>query len=142
MYGTVFPDKSEEGYSHLRIWESCGFIVSFALCNSICTDIKIYLLMAVLVIGMIMYYVAEWQLRNQHKEVDNINIETSQKKSITDVNMKNHFEDNENPVESIIYSDINEETSFIDNKQKENATNENEEISEIKGNISNDDKSD
>lgn len=59
FYGVLFPTDQEAAFSNYRLWESIGFVVSFAYANFICTDVKIYILIGVLSIGIILYAIIE-----------------------------------------------------------------------------------
>lgn len=59
FYGVLFPTDQEAAFSNYRLWESVGFVVSFAYANFICTDVKIYILIGVLSIGIILYAIIE-----------------------------------------------------------------------------------
>ena len=55
----LFPTDQEAAFSNYRLWESIGFVVSFAYANFICTNVKIYILIGVLSIGIILYVIIE-----------------------------------------------------------------------------------
>ncbi|KAK3737479.1 hypothetical protein QZH41_008361 [Actinostola sp. cb2023] len=59
LYGCYFPDNQEAAFSNYRLWESLGFVVAFAYGNYLCINVKLYILLAVLVLGMVGYFTAE-----------------------------------------------------------------------------------
>ncbi|KAK3600238.1 hypothetical protein CHS0354_030269 [Potamilus streckersoni] len=59
FYGYLFTDKPETAFASYRIFESAGFIMSFGYSSFLCTDIKIYVCLAFLVVGMAQYAVVE-----------------------------------------------------------------------------------
>jgi len=59
LYGCYFPDNQEAAFSNYRLWESLGFVVAFAYGNFICINVKLYILLAVLALGMLGYFMAE-----------------------------------------------------------------------------------
>ena len=48
-----------------------GYVVSFAYGNLLPVKFKIYILICMLVIGMLMYAVVEYQRRNLHRKFKN-----------------------------------------------------------------------
>lgn len=68
FYGVLFPTKQEAAFSNYRLWESLGFVISFAYGDFLCTDIKIYILMVVLVIGISLYGVIELMRRKESRD--------------------------------------------------------------------------
>lgn len=42
------------------MWESVGFVIAFAYSNFICLDIKLYILIAVLILSMLLCGVVEY----------------------------------------------------------------------------------
>ncbi|KAJ8891577.1 hypothetical protein PR048_004105 [Dryococelus australis] len=63
MCGFLFPGREEAAYSNFRLWESLGFIIAYAYSSVLCTDVKLYILLVLLLGGLVGYYVIEWQLR-------------------------------------------------------------------------------
>ncbi|KAL5022316.1 hypothetical protein ScPMuIL_001471 [Solemya velum] len=63
LYGFLFKDHSEAAFSNYRLWESIGFIIAFACSNYMCTDIKLYVCIGILCVGMSMYGVVEVKSR-------------------------------------------------------------------------------
>jgi hypothetical protein len=59
--GILFPSREEAAYSNFRLWESLGFIIAYAYSVYLCTAVKIYILIALLIIGMTGYLNVEWQ---------------------------------------------------------------------------------
>ncbi|XP_062407344.1 protein unc-93 homolog A-like [Sardina pilchardus] len=57
LYGVLFYDQKEAAFSNYRLWESLGSAISFALSIFICVEIKLYILIVVLVLGVILYAV-------------------------------------------------------------------------------------
>ncbi|UYV67048.1 unc-93, partial [Cordylochernes scorpioides] len=62
LYGTLFPGKDEAAFANYRLWESVGFIIAFSYSTSLCTDIKLMILAAVLTLGMLGYGAIELRL--------------------------------------------------------------------------------
>ncbi|XP_052248265.1 protein unc-93 homolog A-like isoform X2 [Dreissena polymorpha] len=59
LYGFLWTKDSEAAFSNYRLWESMGFMIAFALQNILRTDVKIYICMAFLVLGMFQYAIVE-----------------------------------------------------------------------------------
>ncbi|XP_019639319.1 PREDICTED: uncharacterized protein LOC109481218 [Branchiostoma belcheri] len=70
LYGYLFRKNQEAGFSNYRLWESLGFVVAFAYSNFLCTDVKLYILLAVLVLGMMGYALVEYNERKDPEESD------------------------------------------------------------------------
>ncbi|UYV67045.1 unc-93 [Cordylochernes scorpioides] len=65
LYGTLFPGKDEAAFANYRLWESVGFIIAFSYSTSLCTDIKLMILAAVLTLGMLGYGAIELRLHRK-----------------------------------------------------------------------------
>ncbi|KAI0227956.1 hypothetical protein LSAT2_021555 [Lamellibrachia satsuma] len=65
LYGTIFSDESEAAFSNYRMWESLGFIIAFAYSNYLCTNVKLYILTTILVIGMAGYIYVEITMKQK-----------------------------------------------------------------------------
>lgn len=48
----MFPGKEEAAYSNFRLWESTGSVITYAYSPYLCTHIKLYLLLGLLLIGI------------------------------------------------------------------------------------------
>ena len=73
----IFADNSEAAFSNYRMWESLGFVLAFAYSNFLCTDVKLYILIGTLVVGMTLYYVVEVMLRKD-KRTDGVDNDTTE----------------------------------------------------------------
>ena len=69
LYGSIFADNSEAAFSNYRMWESLGFIIAFAYSAFLCTDTKLYVTMAFLIGGMLLYFVVEVIERKKLKKL-------------------------------------------------------------------------
>lgn len=52
LYAIVFPGNEDAAYSNFRLWQSLGFVVAFAYSHYLCIAAKIYVIMALLVVGV------------------------------------------------------------------------------------------
>lgn len=59
LSGILFPGKEESGYSNFKLWEATGSVISYAYSPYLLTSVKIYFLMAILIIGIICYLAIE-----------------------------------------------------------------------------------
>ena len=59
FYGVLFPTNQEAAFSNYRLWESLGFVIAFAYQDLLCTDIKLYILIVVLVVSISLYGIIE-----------------------------------------------------------------------------------
>ncbi|XP_063872168.1 UNC93-like protein isoform X1 [Scylla paramamosain] len=59
FYGVIFPGKAEAAFSNYRLWESIGFIITFACSSLICINAKIIILLVFIITGMVGYIFIE-----------------------------------------------------------------------------------
>jgi len=59
LYGVLFITNQEACFANYRLWESLGLVIAFAYQNYTCVYIKLYVLLAVLILGMALYYYVE-----------------------------------------------------------------------------------
>lgn len=65
LYGILFPGKEEAAYSNFRLWESTGSVITYAYSPYLCTNVKLYLLLILLIIGSLGYTGVEY---SQYKD--------------------------------------------------------------------------
>lgn len=65
LYGTLFRRNKEAAFSNYRLWESLGFVVAYAYSTTLCAEMKCYVLMAVLILGVIGYIIVEVRHKKQ-----------------------------------------------------------------------------
>jgi hypothetical protein len=68
FYGIIFPSEEEAAFSNYRLWESLGLAVVFSYSTAFCTDVKLYIMMTLLVLGMIGYFTIEIMERNKRNK--------------------------------------------------------------------------
>lgn len=59
FYGTVFTGNSEAAFANYRLWESVGFIIAFGYSSALCVEVKTYILLVLLLLGMLGYAITE-----------------------------------------------------------------------------------
>ncbi len=59
LYGNLFSETPEPAFANYRLWESVGFAVTYAYNDSLCTEVKLYVCLAVLCVGFTGYGLAE-----------------------------------------------------------------------------------
>ncbi|XP_012282873.1 UNC93-like protein [Orussus abietinus] len=59
LSGILFPGSEEAAYSNFRLWEATGSVVAYAYSPYLCTDMKLYILMVILGVGMVGYALIE-----------------------------------------------------------------------------------
>lgn len=59
LSGLLFPGKEESGYSNFKLWEATGSVITYAYSPYLCTNIKLYILIGILCIGMLCYLIIE-----------------------------------------------------------------------------------
>ncbi|XP_064210761.1 UNC93-like protein isoform X2 [Tribolium castaneum] len=71
LSGILFPGKEEASYSNFRLWESTGSVITYVYSPYLCTDVKLYLLLGLLLIGASGYTAVEYkQYKKKHAEKD------------------------------------------------------------------------
>lgn len=59
IYGALFRRNKEAAFSNYRLWESAGFVIAYAYSRQLCARMKLYVLFAVLALGMVGYAIVE-----------------------------------------------------------------------------------
>lgn len=59
LSGILFPGQEEAAYSNFRLWESTGSAITYIYNPYLCTNVKLYLLLGLLLIGVSGYTVVE-----------------------------------------------------------------------------------
>lgn len=59
LYGLLFDDHKEAGFANYRLWESMGFVIAYGYSTFLCVSVKLYILLAVLAVGMLLYACVE-----------------------------------------------------------------------------------
>jgi len=59
IYGTLFRRNKEAAFSNYRLWESTGFVIAYAYSTHLCARMKLYVMLAVLIVGFAGYIVVE-----------------------------------------------------------------------------------
>lgn len=65
LSGILFPGREEASYSNFRLWESTGSVITYAYNPYLCTNLKLYLLLGLLFIGIAGYTVIELMERRK-----------------------------------------------------------------------------
>ncbi|XP_039604702.1 protein unc-93 homolog A [Polypterus senegalus] len=60
LYGVLFEKHKEAAFSNYRLWESVGFVIAFGYSTFLCVYVKLYVVLAVLIIGMVLYGCVEY----------------------------------------------------------------------------------
>ncbi|MBN3271675.1 UN93A protein, partial [Polyodon spathula] len=60
LYGVLFEEHKEAAFANYKLWESVGFVIAFGYSNYLCVDVKLYVVLAVLVVGMVLYGCVEY----------------------------------------------------------------------------------
>ncbi|XP_066452228.1 protein unc-93 homolog A isoform X1 [Eleutherodactylus coqui] len=60
LYGMLFDDHKEAAFANYRLWESMGFVIAYGYSTFLCVSVKLYILLAVLVVGMTLYACVEY----------------------------------------------------------------------------------
>ncbi|GFR83896.1 protein unc-93 homolog A-like [Elysia marginata] len=74
LYGNIFSNKAEAAFANYRLWESVGFMVTYAYNDYLCTYTKLYIAMASLGLSVVCYFAVEivtWRTkRNTASQMD------------------------------------------------------------------------
>lgn len=60
LCGLLFPGKEEAGYSNFKLWEATGSVITYAYSPYLCSNVKLYILIGLLSIGMLCYLIIEY----------------------------------------------------------------------------------
>lgn len=66
FYGVLFYSKQEIAYSVYKLFQSLGFVVTFAYGNILCVTTKLYILQFVLIFGVLLYGIVEYAERKKN----------------------------------------------------------------------------
>ncbi|KAL1516984.1 hypothetical protein ABEB36_000808 [Hypothenemus hampei] len=59
LYGALFRRNKEAAFSNYRLWESVGFVIAYIYSTQLCTRIKLFVQLSILVFGFMLYCVVE-----------------------------------------------------------------------------------
>lgn len=68
LNGILFNGKEEGAYSNFRLWESLGSVITYAYGPFLCTHLKLYWLIFLLLVGVICYSVIEYKHERREQE--------------------------------------------------------------------------
>lgn len=60
LFGILFRGNEQAAYSNFRVFESVGFIASYAYSPVLCTHVKLWLMAGLLAVAAACYWAAEW----------------------------------------------------------------------------------
>ncbi|CAC5397836.1 Protein unc-93 homolog A,UNC93-like protein [Mytilus coruscus] len=67
LYGYLFTNNIEAAFANYGLWESVGFIITFACSNFLIAYVKLYICLGFLSVGMMLYVVVEVYDRRNKK---------------------------------------------------------------------------
>ncbi|XP_041375305.1 protein unc-93 homolog A-like isoform X2 [Gigantopelta aegis] len=67
LYGFLFTDNTEAAFANYRLWESVGFVMVFGYNDYLCANMKLYICIGFLVVGMFGYGIVEVKSRRYTK---------------------------------------------------------------------------
>lgn len=70
LSGILFPGKEEASYSNFRLWEATGSVIAYAYSPYLCTYIKLYILLGLLLVGVTGYTAIEYNEYKMKNETD------------------------------------------------------------------------
>ena len=59
LYGCLFTGNTEAAFANYRLWESLGFLLTYAYNDYLCADVKLYICIGFLVTGVFCYFIVE-----------------------------------------------------------------------------------
>ncbi|XP_074165408.1 protein unc-93 homolog A isoform X1 [Sminthopsis crassicaudata] len=68
IYGVLFVKNKEAAFANYRLWESLGFVIAFGYSTFLCVDVKLYIVLAVLILSMVTYGIVEYLERGKPSE--------------------------------------------------------------------------
>ncbi|XP_046375465.1 protein unc-93 homolog A-like [Haliotis rufescens] len=68
FYGYLFTENTEAAFANYRLWESVGFIITYAYNDFLFTYIKLYVCIGVMCVGMAGYATTEMLVRRKRSE--------------------------------------------------------------------------
>ncbi|GFS29616.1 UNC93-like protein [Nephila pilipes] len=68
FYGVIFKENEEPAFSNFYFWSSLGFSVAYAYSDSLCTNVKIYILIVLLVFAIVAYTIVEYNNSDKKRE--------------------------------------------------------------------------
>ncbi|XP_066467470.1 protein unc-93 homolog A [Tiliqua scincoides] len=71
LYGVLFEKHKEAGFANYRLWESLGFVIAFGYSTFLQVYIKLYIVLAVLIIAMAAYGTVEYLESKTSREIPN-----------------------------------------------------------------------
>lgn len=60
LYGVLFEKHKEAAFANYRLWESLGFVIAFGYSTFLQVYIKLYIVLAVLVLAIVLYGIVEY----------------------------------------------------------------------------------
>nr|XP_056709062.1 protein unc-93 homolog A-like [Euleptes europaea] len=60
LYGVLFEKHTEAAFANYRLWESLGFVIAFGYGTFLQVYIKLYIVLAVLVVAIVLYGIVEY----------------------------------------------------------------------------------
>ncbi|GAB1598397.1 protein unc-93 homolog A [Argonauta hians] len=70
LYGFLFSNNTEAAFANYRLWESVGFVMTFAYSTTAAVATRLYICLGFLFVGMLGYVVVEVRLRSVKASVD------------------------------------------------------------------------
>jgi hypothetical protein len=90
LYAILSPGNEEAAFSNYDLWISLGFIVGFAYSFVLCTDLKIYVVLGILLLGMVAYLILEFRLRIRKHSLPPDNTKNDAEKQCCEVPVDGH----------------------------------------------------
>ncbi|KAL1130888.1 hypothetical protein AAG570_012129 [Ranatra chinensis] len=82
LYGTLFRRYKEAAFSNYRLWESTGFVIAYAYSTHLCARMKLYVMLAVLLVGFLGYIVVEILHKRKKMRMKKRQAEASKRQSM------------------------------------------------------------
>ncbi|XP_049873745.1 UNC93-like protein isoform X2 [Pectinophora gossypiella] len=60
-HGILFPDKKEAAFANFRLWKAIGYVIAYVTSHYMRVSHKIYMLLALYIVGLLGYYVTEYR---------------------------------------------------------------------------------
>ncbi|CAG9786874.1 unnamed protein product [Diatraea saccharalis] len=88
-YGILFPGREEAAFANFRLWESVGYIIAYVISPYLRTSQKTYFMLAMMLVGVLFYFIVEHRDRKAKRKLDIANKEQSPDKGVDNIAFQN-----------------------------------------------------
>ncbi|XP_041375281.1 protein unc-93 homolog A-like [Gigantopelta aegis] len=74
LYGCLFTKNTEAAFANYRLWESLGFLITYAYNDYLCANVKLYICIVFLVVGVVCYSLVEIMERRRKLSKETVTV--------------------------------------------------------------------